>query len=230
MSKNLLIIDNEDLTETISDIEKLSKPKGISINCFPLYVGLPDGNDVIDENGEIDMKLVLNKFNAKYGTIRFHMVASDFKLNDKNIDGVEIIRQFNNINNTRKANKILYSSELIEIVQEYLDSYKEKSDFDKSWTSFKTLIKLSIVDFSKREDIEKNIVNFIEKVSEQEDDFIVEYLLENKDLYFNPAIEIYNELSFNEIAEKISLNDPSSLNFKKKLIELAISHFGYLKK
>lgn len=228
MSKNLLIIDNEDLTGTISEIEKLSRTKGISIECFPLYIGLPDGNDVINESGEIDIKLVKNKFNDKYGTIRFHMVASDFKLNDENIDGVEIIRQFNNITNTKKASKILYSSELIEIVQEYLDSYKKKSDFDKSWNSFKTLIKLTILDFSKREDVEKNIVNFIEKISEQEDDFIIDQLLGNKDLRFNPSIEIYDGLSFNQIAEKISKNDPSSLTFKKKLIELAISHFGYL--
>ena len=229
MAKRLLIIDNEDLTETLSEIEHLAKEKGVAIQCFPFYVGLPDGNDVLDGNGKININLVKEKFHSEYGNYRFHLIASDFKLNDPTVDGVEILRQFNAINNTRTSKRILYSSELEEIVQEYLDGYKNNiKNFQDSWDSFRTLIKLEILDFSRRENIEKNIVDYISKINEQADDFILEELLGNKDLKFNPSIEIFGGLTFGEIAERISANDPSSLNFKKKIIQMTVSHLSYL--
>lgn len=230
MAKRILLIDNDDLTESIITLNDLARKKNIPIECYPLQVGLPDGNDVVDINGKIDFNLVLAKFNELYGNLRFHIMASDFKLNDDIIDGVEIIRRFNAIPNTIKTGKILYSSELEEIVQKYLDDYKNGTkNFQSSWTSFKTLIKLNILDFAKREVIEESILNYIQKISEQEDDFIVDELLANSDLEFNPSLEIYSDFKFKEIADKILTNDPSSLKFKKKLIQLSISHFGYLK-
>jgi len=226
MAKNLLIIDNEDLSATIAEIDKKAKQKNVSIVCHPLYVGLPDGNDVINSKGEIDINLVKEKFKREYGTIRFHLVASDFQLNDKHIDGVEIMRQFNAINNTIKSKRILYSSELNEIVQGYLDVYKDQGNFDKSWKSFKTLIKLEILDFKSREHIEDSIIMAISRISDQEDDFIVDELLSNPDLTFNPSIEIYEGLTFNQIADKVRKNDSQSLKFKRKLIELTIAHLA----
>ena len=68
----------------------------------------------------------------------------------------------------------------------------------------------------------------IEKIGEKEDDFIVDELIGNKDLLFNPALEIYEGLNFEQIAEKISRNDSLSMPFKKKLIQLAVSHFSIL--
>ena len=217
MAKRLLIIDNDDLTESIEKINTISKKKNLNIECYPLLIGLPDGNDVVDESGKISQELISKKFEEKYGNIRFHMIASDFKLNDERIDGVDIIRKFNNIKNTARASKILYSSELEEIVQKYLDDYKdEKKDFESSWANFKTLIKLNILDFTKREIIEESIINYIEKINDQEEDFVLDELLANSDLIFNPSIEIYEGLTFAEIAEKISANDSQSIKFKKK--------------
>lgn len=229
MTKRLLIIDNDDLTESIQTINDLAKKKNVKVECFPFHIGLPDGNDVINENGKIDFNLVLAKFKEKFGLMRFHMMASDFKLNDELIDGVEVLRRFQDLPNIKKANKILYSSELEEIVQKYLDDYKEGTkNFQDSWASFRTLIKLNIIDFSKREDIEKNIVNYIEKINEDDDDFILEELFSNSDLTFNPSMEIYEGLTFQEVAEKILNNDSQSENFKRKLIHLAISNISYL--
>jgi hypothetical protein len=228
MAKRLLIVDNDDLTETISEIEKLAKAKRISIECFPLLIGLPDGNEVI-EDGKISIALVKEKLASEYGSLRFHMIASDFRLNDEHVDGVEILRQFGAITNTRKAKRILYSAELEEIVQEYLDGYKnQQKNFQDSWDSFRTLIKLEILDFTKRENVEQSIVDAIARISEQEDDFILEELLANKDLRFNSTIEIYEGLTFGEIADKICGNDSLSLNLKKKIIQMTISHLAHL--
>lgn len=231
MAKNLLLIDNEDLTETINELDEHAKKKGIALNCYPLYIGLPDGNDVIDnENGKIDLKLVKQKFEENYGAIRFHMVASDFNLSDDIIDGTSIIKHFNNISNTSKAKKILYSSELEEIVQGYLNDHKkEKKSFDETWDKFKTLIKIDIIDFAKREEIEAKIIAYIEKVEDDSNDFIVENLLENGDLQFKELLEIYKGTNLSDIAAKITSNDYQASNFKKKLIELAISEMIELK-
>ena len=62
MAKRLLIIDNDDLTESIEKINSISKKKNLNIECYPLLIGLPDGNDVVDENGKISQELVLKKF------------------------------------------------------------------------------------------------------------------------------------------------------------------------
>jgi len=226
---NLLIIDNEDITESISVIEELAAKKSIAIKCFPLLVGLPDGNDVIDENGKINLQLFRNKLEREYGNRRFHLVASDFMLNDEKIDGVEIIRQLSALSNTRKAEKILYSAELNEIVQGYLDKYKQDEDFDSSWRSFKSLITLNILDFVEREKVEECIVNLIEKIPENGDDYILDELLANTELKFNPAVEIYDGMNLGEIAERLSNNDSQSAKFKKKLVKLAIANLVYLK-
>ncbi|RZK26649.1 MAG: hypothetical protein EOO43_02190 [Flavobacterium sp.] len=204
MIKQLLIIDNDDQSEAIDKINNLVKDKPFKINCVQFNVGLPDGNDVIGENGHIDMKLVREKYEREFGARRFHLIAFDFQLHDGEggVDGVTLIKSFNGLGKTRKASKILYSSELTEIVEEYLNDYKNTSNYEKAWGKFKTLINLEIVDFCKREDYEAKIVSIIEKISEQEDDFILEQLRGHKDLSFSPAIEIYEGLSLEEIADK----------------------------
>jgi len=230
MAKNLLIIDNDEQSEAIIELKAQATKKGITLNCYPFYIGLPDGNDVINAAGKIDSTLVGEKFEKEYGSIRFHMVASDFKLNDDLIDGITIIKKFNNITNTAKAKKILYSSELEEIVQDYLNDHKSnKKSFNETWDKFKTLIKIDIVDFVKREEMEGKIISYIEKVEDDNNDFIVDNLLANGDLKFKALLEIYNDLNLNEIAEKITKNDSQSVNFKKKLIELAIAELIELK-
>ncbi len=202
MTKLLLIVDNDDLTNTIEDIYDKARKKGISVECFPLQVGLPDGNDTIDENGRISMALVLDKLRNLYGNRRFHMVASDFDFNDASgIDGIKILSGLNSINNTKNSKRILYSSQLVDIVQDYLNLYKDEQDFQSAWLKFKSLIKLDIIDFILRDDVETNIVNHLEKIIEKEDDFILKELIENSDLSFNPSIEIYDGLTFKGISK-----------------------------
>lgn len=230
MAKKLLLIDNEDLTETIATIENLSKGKGFEIKCYPLYVGLPSGNDVVDEKtGRIKISLIHEKLKVLYGNTRFNLIASDFNLEDPEIDGIKVLSSLDSQINVKNAKRILYSSQLIDIVEDYLKIYKDDDNFDGAWTKFKSLIRLNILDFLLRDDVEKNIVDKIEKIIEQEDDFILGELLNNPDLTFNPSIEIYEGLTFAEIADKILANDSQSVKFKKKLIQLAISNIGYLK-
>jgi hypothetical protein len=230
MTKQLLIVDNDDQSEAIDKINSLVKDKQFKIECTQFNVGLPDGNDVVGENGRIDMRLVKEKYERDFGARRFHLIAFDFKLNEPEdgIDGVALIKSFNGYPKTTKAKKILYSSELTEIVQGYLDDYKANSNYEKVWDKFKTLINLEILDFCKREDYEKKIVGYIEKIVEKEDDFILDKLRGNKDLLFNPSIEIYQGMNFDQIADKIESNDFDSPKFRKNLIELAIANLSHL--
>ena len=209
MAKQLLIIDNDDQSEAIDKINNLVKTKSFEIECHQFLVGLPDGNDVVDSDGRIDMKLVREKFQNEYGARRFHLMAFDVKLNDPDdgVDGVELIRSFNGLPQSSKTRKLLYSSELAEIVQGYLDHYKTTSNYDRAWEKFKTLINLEILDFCQREEYEKKIVHYIEKVIETENDYILDKLRGNQDLYFTPAIEIFQGLTLGQIADKIDSKD-----------------------
>ncbi|MBW7941594.1 MAG: hypothetical protein H3C64_04165 [Candidatus Kuenenia stuttgartiensis] len=229
MVKQLLIIDNDDQSAAIERIHAAARTKPFTVNCTQFNVGLPDGNDVVDANGKIDMALVREKYEREFGSRKFHLIAFDFKLNDTTVDGVTLIKQFNSIGKTRKASKMLYSSELTEIVQEYLNEYRDKSDYDSAWGKFKTLINLEILDFCKREDYESKAVQFLDKISENDNDIILGELRGSKDLFFNAAIEVYNGLTLDEIADKIEGGDPEVPKFKKKLIELAIANLSELK-
>lgn len=229
MTKQLLIVDNEDQSDAIDKINSIVKNKPFSINCLQFNVGLPDGNDVISADGRIDMELVRKKYEKEFGFRRFHLIAFDFKLNDPNVDGVTIIKQFNAIGKTRKAKKILYSSELSEIVQDYLDGFRVNIDYEDTWSKFKTLINIEILDFCKKEDYEAKAVSLIEKISEQEDDFILEELRAHRELFFNNAIEVFQDLSFDQIADKIENHDSEAVKFKRKLIQLAIAQLAQLK-
>ena len=231
MAKQLLIIDNDDQSDAIDKIEKIAKLKGVDINCLQFNVGLPDGNDVINEDGRIDMDLVRAKYEKEFGSRRFHAIAFDFKLNEPigGVDGIELLKYFNSLEKTRKAKKILYSSELTEIVEEYLNNYKTTSNYEEAWSNFKTLINLEILGFHKKEEYEERIVQHMGKINDMEEDFIVEELRSNGNLSFNPAIEIYEGLTFDEIADRIESGESQSLKFKRKLIELAIAHLAYLK-
>lgn len=233
MTRQLLIVDNDDQSEAIDKINKLAKAGAIDINCQQLLVGLPDGNDVIGDNGRIDISKVKAKFEREYGSRRFHLIVFDFKLNDPDgaVDGIELIRQFNALPKTTKAKKMLYSSELDEIVGQYLEEYKdEKSNFESSWLKFKTLINLDIVDFCKRDDYEGKVIEFIKKATESGEDYLLAALRANNDLKFNPAIEVFKGLTLDQIADKLELGHSLSENFKKQLIELAIAKFAILEK
>jgi hypothetical protein len=231
MAKQLLIIDNDDQSDAIDKINKIAKEKGIDINCLQFNVGLPDGNDVIDQSGRIDMALVREKFENLYGSRRFHAIAFDFRLNEPvgGIDGIELLKYFNLLEKTRKAKKILYSSELTEIVEEYLNNYRTTSNYEEAWSNFKTLINLEILGFHKKEEYEEKVIQYMGKINDSEEDFIVEELRSNKGLSFNPSIEIYEGLTFDEIADRIESGDSQSMKFKRKLLELAIANLAYLK-
>ncbi|MDQ3192756.1 MAG: hypothetical protein M3Q58_14270 [Bacteroidota bacterium] len=231
MAKQLLIIDNDDQSDAIDKIKKIAKEKGVDINCLQFNVGLPDGNDVIDKDGRIDMELVRDSFESLYGSRRFHAIAFDFRLNEPvgGIDGIKLLEYFNTLEKTKKAKKILYSSELTEIVEEYLNNYKATSNYEEAWSKFRTLINIEILGFHKKEEYEEKIVQYIGKINDTEEDFIVEELRSNKDLSFNPSIEIYEGLTFDEIGDRIESGDSQSLKFKRKLIELAFAHLAFLK-
>ncbi len=226
MTYQLLIVDNDDQTDGIDKIQNLVRSKPFAIECHQFNVGLPDGNEVIDDNGKIDLALVREKFQEQFGTRKFHMIIFDFKLNDPDdaIDGVKIIQTFNGFVSTRKSKKMLYSSELAQIVQSYLDDYKsENASFTDSWKKFQTLIKIDIIDFCRREDYEEKVVEYIPKTVVDNDDFIVSELRGNRDLEFNSAIATYEGKTFEEIADAIDGNDSQATKFKKELIASSIA-------
>lgn len=223
MKYQLLIIDNDDQKEGIEKILQLVKQKPFTIECHQFNVGLPDGNQVIDEHGRISKKLIIDKFNETYSQRKFHMVICDFKLSDPDIDGIDVVKIFNSLSGTRKAKKLLYSSELNQIVQEYLDDYKKNESFDEAWGKFKALINLEIIDFTKREEYEKRVVESIHKVVEVDNVNIVDILRDHKDLKFNDSIKTYAGMTFGDIAELIEKKDSNSINFQKELMNAAIT-------
>jgi hypothetical protein len=223
MKYQVLIIDNEDQEEGIIKITDLVKSKSFTTECHQFKVGLPDGRKMIDENGRIDMKLVNREFEKEFGSRRFHMILFDFNLNDPDVDGVSLIKTFNNRTSTKKAKKILYSAELEEVVQGYLDTYKNEGEFENAWDKFKTLIKLEIIDFCKKEDYEAKAVEYMPKVDIVDNDYLIDELSSHSDLKFNDSVRNYSGRTLSEIALLIQEGDSGTNNFKKEIIHMAVS-------
>jgi hypothetical protein len=229
-TKRILLIDNDDQSNSLEKIHKLARHKNIAVECDQFNVGLPDGNDVIIE-GRINLELIKQEYEKKFGNKTFHLVAFDFNLNDppgEGIDGVTLIQYFNQWGKVKNKRTLLYSAELTEIVGGYLKHYQDTTDYEGTWRKFKTLIKSGILDFIIKDDYEKHVVDFIDKIHDTTEDFIVNELRGNNDLLFNPAIEPYSGLNFGEIADRVMGGDPQSTKFKRKLIELAIANFTTL--
>lgn len=223
-TKYCLLIDNEDQTTSIENIKREANLKRIEVECHQFNIGSPEREDLLTNN-EIDLEKVKKKFNEEFKNIAFDIIAFDWDLDDSKIDGIELIRQFNHLGIRKSSPKILYSGLLRERIQTYCDDYKkEKIDFNELWNKLNTLIKLNIVDFVKRDNYEKDIVNFLSKEEFNSDIFISKELQKFSHLSFQGLYEQFKGMTLGEIAEIIDTDKTRGINFKKEIIEMAISH------
>jgi len=224
MNYTLLIVDNEDQTDAIEEIYKLVQNKNFTIECFQFNVGLPDGRNVVNpDSGLIEKHQIIKEFNKMYLNRRFDMIAFDYNLDDEKIFGTDVIKTFNGIAKTSRAKKVMYSAELVNIVQEVLEKYKEDQQFDPAWKSFKTLIQIEIMDFCQRDTYEKNIVNLISKSEVDKLNSLIDLLRGSADLSFNDSIKTYSDKTFGEIADLIETNDSLSEKFLEEYFQMSNS-------
>lgn len=109
-------------------------------------------------------------------------------MNDDNIDGIELLKQFAANNIWKHTPKMLYSGLLDEKINEKLELYKsEKISKDKLRSHIKLLINSDLRGFHKREDYDKQIIAFLKDEEDTLDVIVEEILLKFPDFEFKGA-------------------------------------------
>ncbi|MGV1011768.1 MAG: hypothetical protein ACOYBS_04910 [Flavobacterium sp.] len=227
--KTCLLIDNENQISNIETIEREGKKIGTPIKCYQFNVGSTNNPEFLTDN-KIDLKKVIEEFRNQYGGVTFDLIAFDWSLDDEGINGVELIRCFQENKLRRSTPKLLYSGELKVEMESILNLYKEgKIEFKKAWNQIKTLVEIDIVDFKDRDEYEMAIVNYLHKNTPGLETILVKELRNNSDLKFLGNFEKFENKTFDEIATIIE-NDPDrSIVFKRGLIEESVAFLADLK-
>jgi len=229
MERNCLLIDNEDQSSSIEEIEREARKNNVSIKCHQFNVGSTTEPRFLTEN-KIDPTKVIQEFNSQFNGISFDLIAFDWDLDDEQTNGVELIRVFQHEGIRRSTPKLLYSGVLKVKIEGLLEEYKAgKIDFKAAWKDIKTLIEINIVDFKDRDEYEKSIVSYLKKNSPVLEEILLKELRNNKDLKFHGLIGSLEGKTFEEVADTIELRADIAEGFKISLIEQATAYLADMK-
>jgi hypothetical protein len=227
MEKYCLIVDNEDRKDSIETLYREARRKNIKIICKQFNVGSSERDDLLTDE-RIDLKKVFAAFNDEFRGIVFDLIAFDWDLEDEYIDGIELIRQFKAEGIRNSSPKLLYSGALKEEIAGYCDKFADKTklinNFDWLWKKLQPLIKIDIIDFVKRDNYERRIVEFLSKKEVNSDILIAKELNNHGALKIKNVYEKYQGLTLSEISQIIE-NDPQrGVKFLKEFIEMGVAH------
>lgn len=166
MERKVLIIDNDDQSEQITNIITQASKKGIIVDISQFNVGSPQEPTLLDENGNISIPNVIQEYKNRFYKKRFDIIACDWQLSDS-IDGIELLRRMEPT--LRPFPKILiYSGLLNQILDEIIiasvdiDPSTGKKTIQQSTCKYiKHLIQYPYIGFVEREEYEKNILNHL---------------------------------------------------------------------
>lgn len=226
MEKRCLIIDNEEQVSSIETIERLGRAKGIKIICDEFNVGMLDRDEFFTDR-RIDIIKVLEQFSQKYKSSTYHIVAFDWDLGDNEINGVELIRKFQEHKFLINTPKILYSGLLKDEISTQLEKYRKDSKHKPALIAWiNTLIKVDVKNFVDRTVYEQEIITLLSKTDETLDLIIEEQLKKFPDLKFGNSFtsNSFNGKTFLEIAHTLEENDLIRNDFKKEIIQQVIAY------
>jgi len=227
MKKRILIIDNESQDEEIEKMIRDAHNVGIELECDQYNVGSTEETDLLDK-GFLNIEKVIQEYKKRFkGT--YSLIACDWDLNDDNVDGIELLRQFKANNIWKHTPKMLYSGLLDEKLSEKLELYKlGKLSKDKLLSHIKLLINTDLRGFYKREDYDKYIIAFLRDEEETMDVIVEDILLKFPDFEFKGAWEhrSFCGKTFKEVASILSSNEILCQKFKRELIEECIAYLS----
>ena len=225
MNKNCLIIDNTDQSATIERLISKGGKRGIIIDCDQFNVGSAE-DDALLSQGKIDIEKVVRKFRERYGEKAFHIVAIDWRLNDDDIDGVELIKNFTASHILKHIPKILYSGGLEQILTAKINEFKKSQNQSALLFYIQTLIKNDFKDFVDRSEYEDDILKVLESMGESMDIIIEDELKKFPKLKFQNSFinRKFNGKSFAQLSDDLGSDDKLRNDFKREIIQQVIAY------
>ena len=223
MNKKLvLFIDDNDISEIIGKLQRRLQKEGITL--IPSFLNLKEErfkkeNPENKDETVLDFDAIKKELKLKYMNERFDLIACDFNLLDKNLNGFKLTEWLKNVAKSQK-NKIrhgkftLYSSE------------KEKSLNTFTEDDMSRLIRLKVEDFFDRTNLADGLATIIHN-NENEIDLSLKLLQEldkYPDLKFKSVYTKFVGKSLKEIAAEIENETYHGIGFQTTLIELCVAH------
>jgi len=226
MEKRCLIIDNEEQVSSIETIERLGRVRGLVVTCDEFNVGMLEKDEFFTDN-RIDINKVIEQFIQKHKGFTYHLVAFDWDLGDEIINGVELIRKFQENKFLINTPKILYSGLLKNEISSLLERFR-RDELTKpvliNWIN--TLVKIDVRNSVDRISYEQEIITQLTKTDETLDLIIEEELKKYPDLRFTNSFTSkgFNGKTFLQIATTIENDDLLRNDFKKEIIQQVIAY------
>jgi len=120
IKRSCLIIDNDDQTEEIKQLVRDARHQGIDLDCRQFDVGNTAFTEVLSL-GKIDIDKVEKEAKKRYNNLVFDIIAFDYELDDEDINGVELLRNFNNRRLFRYTPKLVYSGVLDQVLRNIIE-------------------------------------------------------------------------------------------------------------
>jgi len=228
---NCLIIDDSDQEATIERIESDGKKIGLEIKCYEFNVGSQKEQSLFYNEGKISIERVIEEFDKRFTGIKLHLIAFDYDLEDaeadrdKKVNGLRLIQQ---IGQKRiSADKLLYSSEIDELIKEIVNSYNRNGDIKSVKESIRALFVNGIVDFAGKEDYNTKIINILRSSASRKntvDGIIESKMREYGDYTFKSIYPPFKNKKLKEIADIIESDRTQGYNFKSEIVEQTISN------
>jgi len=221
--KNILFIDDEDVSPIAEKLEWKLKAEGISARCTILQIKTTTFS-LRDENGKVrlDFKKIKKTLADQYMDMQYDIVACDYNFKDKSLNGFKLIKWLKNeANKGKKKKKIrratftLYSSEKEENI---------KILFGEEDIS--SLIRLKLGDFFDRPKLAEAIALLIIKLNNTMslNDKLLSELGKYSDLKFRSLYPLFSGKTIGKIAEEIENETHHGMKFQEALIEQSVAN------
>tara|TARA_B100000378_G_C18055986_1_gene414411 strand:+ start:4388 stop:5113 length:726 start_codon:yes stop_codon:yes gene_type:complete len=235
IKRSCLIIDNDDQTEEIKQLVRDAKHQGIDLDCRQFEVGNTAFTQILS-SGKIDIDKVEKEAKRRYKNLEFDIIAFDYELDDEDINGVELLRNFNIRRLFRFTPKLVYSGVLDQvlknIIEPNLDILKIPNEPDraiikqKGLGKIKSLIKYSVHEYLDRDDRDSIILKFLKDDIQSTELIVTQALRMYPDFVFenNFVAKKFNGMSYAEVADILQDDDVLGVEFKREIIHQVIAY------
>ncbi len=235
IKRTCLIVDNEDQTEEIEKLVRDARNQGIDLDCQQFEVGNTSYLEVLS-SGKIDLAKVEFEVKRRYKNIVFDIIAFDYELDDEEINGVELLRNFNKKRIFKYSPKLVYSgvldNVLKDIIEPSLDILKLKNKPDKAiikqegLVKIKSLIRHRVFEYLDRDNRDAIIIKFLKEEIQSTELIVTQALRMYPEFKFenNFVNDNFQGKTFAEVADLLDNDDKLGSEFKREIIQQVVSY------
>jgi hypothetical protein len=223
IEKYCLIIDDEAAYQKRvfeTSVANSLRLKGINVNL--ILVDTTDKDLQTDE--KIDLEKLKNYIEDKIKNLKLDVVACDYELSSKDVNGVDVIKE---IRALRPKTKIfLYSGKYEKVIGNVLKEMQKggTQSISSSIKAIKNIYSSKIEEFLERNDYPARLVGVLQNSNDSIDDIFIKKIREYSELKFKSCYPIFEGKSLSEIAEEIEKETHSSQKFLEELVEQTVAY------